>query len=415
MNDDIGKIPSIGSKPKKVNKDRGELSVQGKEKKKTDFGLIAIVLATVAIPVGALFYFSGGDDKKEVARVVAKTEYASEEAMLTKDEKKSNFTLDNLMTGIIDRNARNAQEKADAERVAEERVMPEPIITTNVQRNEFKPETLHTTVITTSADDSTEVKKEVSQSELRKLGGGVMALIDGNDKGGDSAATGATGATGGVGGALGQFSNTFDSPQYKEGEASVANVSKQDFLLQNGTNIPCVLKTKIVSTYAGLVSCSVISDVYSANGTTLLVEKGSTVSGNQSLSLAQGQARLFVTWGTIKTPEGVSIKIDSLGTDSLGASGVGAWVDNHFKERFGGTIMLSFLDDAFATLANKTADSDSNVSTDSTSDAASDIASIALENSINIPPTGYVNIGERLNILIARDIDMSSVYEIQPY
>lgn len=413
MSDDIGKIPSIGSKPKKEKKDRGELQVKGKEKKKTDFGLIAIVLATVAVPVGALLYFLSGDEKEEVARVVAKTEYASEEAMLTKDDNKSSFTLDTLMTGITDKRARDAQEKAEADRIAKERVMPEPIITTNVQRNEFKPETLHTTVVTTSADGSTEIKKEVSQSELRKLGGGVMALIDGNDKGGGDG--GATGATGGIGGALGQFSNTFDSPQYKEGEASVTNVSKQDFLLQNGTNIPCVLKTKIVSTYAGLVSCSVISDVYSANGTTLLVEKGSTVSGNQSLSLAQGQARLFVTWGTIKTPEGVSIKIDSLGTDSLGASGVGAWVDNHFKERFGSTIMLSFLDDAFATLANKTADSDSNVSTDSTSDAASDIASIALENSINIPPTGYVNIGERLNILIARDIDMSSVYEIQPY
>ncbi|MGD6739552.1 hypothetical protein ACP5PY_25755 [Photobacterium leiognathi subsp. mandapamensis] len=37
------------------------------------------------------------------------------------------------------------------------------------------------------------------------------------------------------------------------------------------------------------------------------------------------------------------------------------------------------------------------------------MASKALENSINIPPTGYVPIGTRLNILVARDIDMSNV------
>jgi type IV secretion system protein VirB10 len=183
-------------------------------------------------------------------------------------------------------------------------------------------------------------------------------------------------------------------------------------MLIHGTNIPCALQTEIISTYAGLVTCAVVSDVYSANGSTLLIEKGSKVFGNQNIALEQGQARVFLKWADIQTPEGVSIQIDSLGTGGLGASGVSAWVDNHFKERFGGAILLSFLDDAFATLANRT--TNSNISTDNTQDNASDMASKALENSIDIPPTAYVQIGTRLNILVARDIDMSNVYQLQP-
>jgi type IV secretion system protein VirB10 len=40
------------------------------------------------------------------------------------------------------------------------------------------------------------------------------------------------------------------------------------------------------------------------------------------------------------------------------------------------------------------------------------MASLALQNSINIPPTGYVNQGERIMIFVARDVDFSNVYEL---
>lgn len=411
-NDDIGKIPSVSDNPKRARKDRGDISVRGREKKKIDFSLIAIIAFTILVPVGLGLYFFGSSES-EVITVDAKPEHSSTEAFVMNSDDKPSFTLVNLMKSIEDK--KEAQEKRIEE---EEKInsLPEPIITTTEQRNVFKPETLHETVVITKEN---KVKSEpLSSSERRKLGGGVMAYVDGNEetKNGSSSVPSIAGsAISGIGGGLEQFSNTFDSPKYKDGKASLTSVTKQDFLLRSGTNIPCALITKVVSTYAGLVSCSVISDVYSANGTTLLIEKGSTISGNQSVSLAQGQARLFVTWANVKTPEGVNVQIDSLGTDALGASGIEAHVDNHFNERFGGAIMLSFIDDAFATMSNKIAKNNSDITTDSTSDAAKDIAGIALENSINIPPTGYVNIGERVNILVARDIDMSNVYKIKPY
>ena len=39
------------------------------------------------------------------------------------------------------------------------------------------------------------------------------------------------------------------------------------------------------------------------------------------------------------------------------------------------------------------------------------MATEALKNSINIPPTGYVNQGTEIMVFVARDVDFSGVYE----
>ena len=48
---------------------------------------------------------------------------------------------------------------------------------------------------------------------------------------------------------------------------------------------------------------------------------------------------------------------------------------------------------------------------ESTSEAAQDMATEALKNSINIPPTGYINQGTQITVFVARDVDFSGVYE----
>ena len=205
------------------------------------------------------------------------------------------------------------------------------------------------------------------------------------------------------------YDNSFDSPRYSDGTATVSQLGYMDFLLAAGTSVPCAIYTQIISEYEGFVTCRVTQDVYSANGATLLVEKGSLVKGNQRVSLDNGKARVATSWGELVTPYDVRIRLDSLGTGPLGAAGIPAWVDSHFGERFGAAILLSFIDDALAAVADS--QNNQTVTYDNSTRNASDMASRVLDSSLNIKPTGYVNPAQRINILVVRDVDMSTVYE----
>lgn len=187
------------------------------------------------------------------------------------------------------------------------------------------------------------------------------------------------------------------------------------YLLKKGTNIACTLNSKIVTTQPGITRCMVTKDVYSANGRVLLIERGSEVIGEQTAALVQGQARVYVLWSTIETPAGVSVTVNSASADSLGASGQEAQVDMHFWKRFGGAIMLSLIKDGIS-MADSSSRNQGGVTFDSSSDSVEDMATEALKNTINIPPTGYVNQGTLVNVMVARDVDFRSVYElVQPY
>ena len=74
--------------------------------------------------------------------------------------------------------------------------------------------------------------------------------------------------------------------------------------------------------------------------------------------------------------------------------------------------MLSLIDDVAGYASSRRSNGNNNVTFDSTTQSAQDMASLALQNSINIPPTGYVNQGERIMIFVARDVDFSNVYEL---
>ena len=205
--------------------------------------------------------------------------------------------------------------------------------------------------------------------------------------------------------------NRLKSGVYNPSRAAAQGIT--DYQLARGTAIPCVLTTKIVTTFPGLTRCQVTRDVYSANGKTLLIERGSTIIGEQTSALMQGQARVFAQWSDLRTPGGAVVKLDSLGADPLGASGHPARVNYHFWRRFGGAILISMIGDLGNYAANrKNGNGDGQTfNFESTSQSAQDMATEALKNSINIPPTGYVNQGTQITVFVARDVDFSDVYE----
>lgn len=194
-------------------------------------------------------------------------------------------------------------------------------------------------------------------------------------------------------------------------DGKVMRVKNREFLLSAGTAMTCVLKTKIVTSYPAVVMCQLTKDIYSDDGKNMLIRSGALLTGEQTRVMQQGVARVFVNWSTVKDGN-TRVRIDALGADGLGAAGLPAWIDSHFWERFGGAIMLSFIDDALAAAASHASNNSGSggVTLDNTSGTSSKMAELALENSINIPATAYVNQGEMLSVIVPRNIDFSSVY-----
>ncbi|EGV1004706.1 conjugal transfer protein TrbI [Escherichia coli] len=196
-------------------------------------------------------------------------------------------------------------------------------------------------------------------------------------------------------------------------DGSVSRIKNRRFLLSAGTSFPCVLKTMIVTTYPGVTLCQLTKDVISDDGKTVLIRAGAQLQGEQTRAITQGMARVFVNWTIVKDKNN-RVRIDSLGADSLGASGLPAWVDTHFWERFGGALMLSLIEDSLAAGTSRLSrENNSDFTMNNTTGTSSELAKTTLDNSINIPPTGYVNQGEMLTVIVPRNIDFSSVYGVR--
>jgi len=197
-------------------------------------------------------------------------------------------------------------------------------------------------------------------------------------------------------------------------------IKNRTLTLAKGAMIPCVLKTRIDSTVPGMTSCVLPQNIYSDDGKTVLVERGSEIVGEYQSGLTQGQERLFVLWTRIKTTKGVIISLDSPGADPLGGAGMPGYVDNHFFKRFGAAILLSLIGDGLQTLtqaAQNQLSRNQNGNTvvyQNSSANSQQLATEALKGTINIPPTLYKNQGDRISIFVARDLAFDSIYEIKP-
>lgn len=244
----------------------------------------------------------------------------------------------------------------------------------------------------------------MSPSE-RKLTGQVMVNLGGEDK-----AAKAENASNN------SLNTMLESEEFAASAAGMQTIDPR-YLLIRGSQIPCVLKTKLVTDYQGPVMCVVDKDIYSDDVSNLLIRRGSTVHGQQTRVITQGASRVFINWGSIDTPEHVRITVNALGTDTLGAAGAPAWMDTHFWDRFGNTLKLMTFSDALETGKNALSQSKGTnngyISYDNTTDGVQDLANTALKRDIDMPDTGYINQGTLMNIYVPRDLDFSTVYHDQ--
>ena len=198
---------------------------------------------------------------------------------------------------------------------------------------------------------------------------------------------------------------------------AASTLGNRSLTLPKGTAFTCALKTKVISAASGFVGCQVLRNVFSADGRVLLIERGSHMDGEYRVaSFRSGTVRIPVLWTRIRTPNGVTVDIDSPGTGQLGESGVDGYVDNRWVERIGAALLLSLINDSVQfVLQNQTDNSSGDtIILPSTTSSTNKLAEKVLENTINIPPLIYQNQGGIVGIYVARDVDFSSVYELQP-
>lgn len=191
--------------------------------------------------------------------------------------------------------------------------------------------------------------------------------------------------------------------------ATASQLQNLHSLIAQGTMIGGLLETAIQSDLPGMVRAIISEDVYSFDGSHLLIPKGSKLVGRYHSGVTRGQSRVFVIWNRLIRNDGVSVNIGSYGTDALGRSGLAGEADTHFFERFGSSVLLSMIDAGLQIGVNSMDDSDSATVALEAGDDFSRSSEIALENSITIPPTIHVDQGAKIKVFVGKDLDFSQV------
>ena len=215
-------------------------------------------------------------------------------------------------------------------------------------------------------------------------------------------------------------------PSVLQGEPA-ARMSNRSYLLAQGTSLECILETAIDTTVPGLTTCILSRDIYSDNSRVLLLEKGSKLVGEYRGALRNGDERLFLIWSRIVTPLGVAIRLNSPGTDMLGRAGVDGYIDNRYFERFGTALLVSILADAVPPVVeaasnkalrvsglvdNGAGGNGGNGSASATQSAGNQMGSEIIRQGTIVPPVLRKNQGDKVSILVSRDLDFSSIYAL---
>lgn len=204
--------------------------------------------------------------------------------------------------------------------------------------------------------------------------------------------------------------------------AKARQIERIDAMIPEGTLIPGILETAINSDLPGQIRAITSQDVYSFDGRRVLIPTGTRLIGEYQSEVTRGQKRIFVIWTRLLRDDGVSVRLNSIGADSLGRSGLTGHVDNKWRERFGSAIMLSvvgagasFLTGYGSDQAFGDDDSDAQrgeeLARETIAQTFSDMANQVLGENLRIPPTISVSQGERVFVYVRQDLDFGAMYD----
>ncbi len=408
----------------KAEKARGSFDIRSKRREARPVKVYAMIGLIV---VCAILAFIGG-----WAYVIAQMRTSSSEV----DENLA--VADATLSVTTSKDASMEQLKAEKLKQMEEAKKKEDEENAKKQQDtaSTKPPPNRTNTTSNASGNRGSAEVQEMTAEQRKLGGGVMLKANFNDvasySGGVAGSSGtpgsssppppgsagvlddASGSMGGLGGGgsptRGSLSN-LSGPGFAPTKATLAPSGK--YLLAHGTYARCALYPEIITEQPGIIDCRLTDPLYSADGSTVISEAGDKLTGVQQVQMVAGQQNVFTAWTELETSVGTRAQLDSLGAGPMGASGTKAWINNHYMQRYGGAVALSFIQDGLkaASSAAQPSSGAGGYTINNSEQNVSNMADKALESTINIPPTGYILPGTVITVIIARDIDFSSVFE----
>ena len=173
-----------------------------------------------------------------------------------------------------------------------------------------------------------------------------------------------------------------------------------------GTMIQAVMETALDSSLPGQTRAVVSEDVFSFDGSRLLIPRGSRLIGRYRSGIDIAQQRVTIAWDRIILPDNQTIQISSFGGDELGRSGVTGFVDTRFAERFGSAALISLISAAPSAAAASVEDEAAAGVLEDVGDDLANATDSVISDYLSIGPVIYVDQGARVTVMVDRDLEI---------
>ena len=193
------------------------------------------------------------------------------------------------------------------------------------------------------------------------------------------------------------------------------SMHQHEHRLFEGTVIEATLVNRLDGAFAGPVKCLVTTNVYSPDRLRLLIPQGSKVLGKVIPVESAGQQRLALLFHRILRPDGYSVDVSAPGLSQEGQTGLRDKVNHHYVQIFAASL-------AIGTVAGLTqADtrygpdrSSADVYRQGVASSLSDSALRVLERFINVLPTFTIREGQRVKVVLTRDVALPTYDSNRP-
>ena len=173
-----------------------------------------------------------------------------------------------------------------------------------------------------------------------------------------------------------------------------------------GTMIQAVMETALDSSLPGQTRAIISEDVFSYDGTKLLIPRGARLIGRYRSGVEIAQRRVTIAWDRIILPNSQTVQISSFGGDELGRSGVNGIVDTRFGERFGSAALISIITAAPGVAAVQVKDEATADILVDVGDDLADATDSVIGEYLSIGPVIYVDQGARVTVMVDRDLEI---------